>query len=524
MSSGTSSGPSDPFLESSATLPAASSPGPQAPESGAASALVADDPNNDLLFYTQSGADSLLAPDAGYDTGQAWSDGQQSNDPFTNGQSSADPWAPYYVDPSQSQPQTGPTNPFTGGGPTEPFSGTAPASGSSFQPATQDGAGPGAPADLGTAAVDGQNYHVYGQIVPDPPPVTTYTFPDDVITATPDSPAHYTFPADVITATADPPNTPAAPAVAPTPPSALAPTPTSAYYGSLPPLPPTSSLPAVPEPPRLAPLPTGPAMPAVPASAPTTRWPQGTALSTQPTMSARDPSQPEIELPSGLEVAQYLGGYITVLQWQDAEGRTQSYTVKKGMPATSDSDPLGTLGPNRNAGGSIGIIAAVMAGANPDQIKTAGEIGQDLADIGLAVAPAAAGLSRELARSPLEPEIEPELPRHPAEDFVNPDFMIDTSELAGSGETALGYTRDSRAFWREMLSQYPWLFSPTNVQRINQGRAPWVDQQWLDYHPGQVLYEGDILAHHHWDQGPMAFGIPEEFHRLFYPELHPFQQ
>jgi hypothetical protein len=107
--------------------------------------------------------------------------------------------------------------------------------------------------------------------------------------------------------------------------------------------------------------------------------------------------------------------------------------------------------------------------------------------------------------------------------FVDPAFAIDMRDVAGYNQdaTSLGYPRDSRAFWWVMLAEHPHLFSEDNVDRINRRQSPEVDTQWLDYHPGQELYLHDRLVHHHWDQGPWAFGVPEHFHTQFHKLLHP---
>ena len=112
----------------------------------------------------------------------------------------------------------------------------------------------------------------------------------------------------------------------------------------------------------------------------------------------------------------------------------------------------------------------------------------------------------------------------PEMEFVNPEYCVDMRDFIGAGaETALGYPRDSRVFWDVMLDQNIELFSERNVDFIQRGLAPEVDEQWLKFHPGQEMYEGDRLIHHHWDQGPIAFGIPEHFHTEFTELLHPLR-
>jgi len=107
--------------------------------------------------------------------------------------------------------------------------------------------------------------------------------------------------------------------------------------------------------------------------------------------------------------------------------------------------------------------------------------------------------------------------------FVDAAYAVDMRDIAGQNQdvTSLGYPRDARAFWWVMLAEHPHLFSKENVDRIDRRQAPEVDDQWVEYHPGQVYYLHDRLIHHHWDQGPWAFGVPEHFHTQFHKLLHP---
>lgn len=108
-----------------------------------------------------------------------------------------------------------------------------------------------------------------------------------------------------------------------------------------------------------------------------------------------------------------------------------------------------------------------------------------------------------------------------AEDEFLGQGVIDMSGAPpGSALTALGYPRNGPWFFRQLLNEHPEFFSPENEGFINQGLAPIVDKQWLQYHPGQEMFEGDILVHHHIEQGPFAIGIPQSFHRIFHELLH----
>jgi len=111
--------------------------------------------------------------------------------------------------------------------------------------------------------------------------------------------------------------------------------------------------------------------------------------------------------------------------------------------------------------------------------------------------------------------------RDKAIEFINLSYVLDTRGLPGARLTTTKFPRNSKAFWREMLTEYPQIFSDRNVKRIRDNIAPVVDDWWLYFHPTQKDYFGDVLIHHHVEQGPWATGIPEKVHREFYPELHP---
>jgi HNH/Endo VII superfamily nuclease toxin with a HHH motif len=108
--------------------------------------------------------------------------------------------------------------------------------------------------------------------------------------------------------------------------------------------------------------------------------------------------------------------------------------------------------------------------------------------------------------------------------FVDPAYAVDMREYPDSkDETALGYGRDQKVFWQVLLENSPELFSVDNRNYIKDGEPPEVDKTWLDHHPGQEFYKYDKLVHHHWDQGPWAYGVPESFHQFFTKLLHPLR-
>jgi len=123
----------------------------------------------------------------------------------------------------------------------------------------------------------------------------------------------------------------------------------------------------------------------------------------------------------------------------------------------------------------------------------------------------------------VEPSEESVLNALAEERFFGGDAPVDTRDFPRGGPvTALGYPRDFREFWQAYDSLNPGALSPHNLELIAAGRAPEVDAQWLASHPGQALYEGDVLIHHHIDQGPYAVAMPKHFHELLKVLLHPF--
>ncbi len=92
---------------------------------------------------------------------------------------------------------------------------------------------------------------------------------------------------------------------------------------------------------------------------------------------------------------------------------------------------------------------------------------------------------------------------------------------AGSSTNAAGYKRNGPWFWREMLKNHPEMFDADNVAAIKQGRAPIVNDKWVQYNPTHLKYKGIKLQHHHIKQGNMAAGIPKKVHYDYFKEIHP---
>ena len=91
-------------------------------------------------------------------------------------------------------------------------------------------------------------------------------------------------------------------------------------------------------------------------------------------------------------------------------------------------------------------------------------------------------------------------------------MAIDTSTFESGTPTLYGGIRNSIQFWPEWSQTYPDTLSEANLARIQAGRSPIVDAQWLETFPEQSNYEGDVLVHHHLDYGANAIPLPETLH------------
>ena len=110
-----------------------------------------------------------------------------------------------------------------------------------------------------------------------------------------------------------------------------------------------------------------------------------------------------------------------------------------------------------------------------------------------------------------------------AEEYYKYSPRIDMTDASGTRTNAAGHPRNGPWFWRKMLERYPEYFSESNKATIRAGRAPTVDQTWIDANPSHshhAEYMGDRLIHHHVDQGAEAVGIPEKVHRSRFSDLH----
>jgi len=81
--------------------------------------------------------------------------------------------------------------------------------------------------------------------------------------------------------------------------------------------------------------------------------------------------------------------------------------------------------------------------------------------------------------------------------------------------TKLGAPRNQEQFWQLWEKKHPGMLSIKNLRRIQEGRAPHVDEHWLKYFPEHQNYMGQVLEHHHIDHGFLTTPLPEKLHRGF---------
>jgi hypothetical protein len=106
--------------------------------------------------------------------------------------------------------------------------------------------------------------------------------------------------------------------------------------------------------------------------------------------------------------------------------------------------------------------------------------------------------------------------------YINSRYVINMVGAPGPRINAAGFPRNGPWFWRQMLSRYPELFSPDNAAAILRNRAPTVDPTWIVYNPMHQSFQGQILVHHHINQGGIATGLPQLVHQAWHSVWHPF--
>ena len=98
--------------------------------------------------------------------------------------------------------------------------------------------------------------------------------------------------------------------------------------------------------------------------------------------------------------------------------------------------------------------------------------------------------------------------------LADPEFIVDMPYVGQGMKNAnsQGWMRDPKFFFTELSNAHPELFSVDNMQRIANGRAPIVDEQFLEYFPQYKDYIWQELIHHHIGGGGQAMPIPDGLH------------
>ncbi|MCZ7488595.1 filamentous hemagglutinin N-terminal domain-containing protein [Rhizobium rhizogenes] len=94
----------------------------------------------------------------------------------------------------------------------------------------------------------------------------------------------------------------------------------------------------------------------------------------------------------------------------------------------------------------------------------------------------------------------------------DPEYSVDTSTFTSGATTANGGVRNSRQFWNAWSGKENNGLSAENLARVQSGRAPVVDSDWLRTFPEHRGFEGQTLVHHHMNYGQYAIPVPRGAH------------
>jgi hypothetical protein len=108
------------------------------------------------------------------------------------------------------------------------------------------------------------------------------------------------------------------------------------------------------------------------------------------------------------------------------------------------------------------------------------------------------------------------------ESYYNYQPLIDMQGAPNSSQkTAEGWNRNNKWFWKERLNKNPEMFSSDNKYKIQvQQKSPIVDDTWVAHNPTHASFKGQVLEHHHVDQGQYAVALPKEIHKKWSKVLH----
>lgn len=64
------------------------------------------------------------------------------------------------------------------------------------------------------------------------------------------------------------------------------------------------------------------------------------------------------------------------------------------------------------------------------------------------------------------------------------------------------------------------MLNDENLNRIKNNEAPRVNTHWVKYNPTHKAYMNDKLIHHHYNQGHIAYAMPDKVHKKWNSILH----
>ena len=80
-------------------------------------------------------------------------------------------------------------------------------------------------------------------------------------------------------------------------------------------------------------------------------------------------------------------------------------------------------------------------------------------------------------------------------------------------KTVEGRKWNAAWYWDQVRQRHPEMFSSDNVERIDKGKSPRADDQWITHNPQHSKWRNMRLEHHHLDHGHQAYALPWKLHR-----------
>lgn len=67
-------------------------------------------------------------------------------------------------------------------------------------------------------------------------------------------------------------------------------------------------------------------------------------------------------------------------------------------------------------------------------------------------------------------------------------------------------------YWDQVRKQAPYMFDGNNNYLIDEGISPKVNKQFIKHNPQFMNFKGEVLHHHHYLQGDIAYALPKKLH------------